>query len=286
MHDVQNMKEGTETPPPAKPSEGLSKYGMNAMQGDTQTGTSAPESSPPVQETIKPATRPQDNAPPGKKTEVSNIPSLTETPNVEKLPDGQSALVYGNPEEKKQLNHLQGQNDFGFQGTCGLVSCEQVMNQEGLNVNENDVVKTAASKSLCSTGSTPEKNGGTTVQERTQILNDANIPTHTEKGGDLDTLNNYLKEGKSVIASVNAGELWNDPNYYDNGQNNHAVLVTGTAGKPENGNLLGFFINDSGTGESGQFVDKEKMSAAWEKTGGVMNVTDNPLSKQPTVNKE
>jgi hypothetical protein len=202
------------------------------------------------------------------------------------LPDGKMANVYGNPELKKELNHPQGQNDLGYKGTCGLVSCEQVMNQHGQNTNENEVVKSAASKGLCTTDSTPGNNGGTTSQERTQILNEANIPAHTESGQNLDGLNKHLKDGKSVIASVNAGELWDDPNYYGNGERNHAVLVSGSAEAPDTGNLMGFFINDSGTGESGKFISKDKMSAAWEQAGGFLNVTDNPPAVKPGGTKE
>lgn len=271
MSDWQETQEVPSTPP-SKSKEGLTPVGKVAMRGEV----SPPAASPPA-----------ENPTPADLSTSVDKPTSTESPGSAEirvpgqLQDAGVVKVNGSPEKLKELNHLQGQNDLGYQGTCGLVATEQVMKANGLDVNENDVVFDAAQNGLCDTDSTPENNGGTSPGRISKILEGAGIPNHVESEKTMADLNQRVKDGKGVIAAVNAGELWEDPTYYGNGEANHAVLVTGSA-ENEQGGLLGFFINDSGTNESGKFVDTKKMLAAWEQTGGIMNVTDQPLLANQT----
>ncbi len=73
---------------------------------------------------------------------------------------------------------------------------------------------------------------------------------------------------------VNAGVLWSDPQALGHGQANHAVTITGIARDRYDGALLGLYINDSGTGQSGQFVSAHLMTTAFEHEGGFCVVTD------------
>jgi hypothetical protein len=57
------------------------------------------------------------------------------------------------------------------------------------------------------------------------------------------------------------------------GQANHAITVTGIARDPLDGALQGFYVNDSGNGQSGQFVSAHLMTTAFERTGGFCVVT-------------
>jgi len=77
-----------------------------------------------------------------------------------------------------------------------------------------------------------------------------------------------------VIAAVNAGVLWSDPAVLGHGQANHVVTVTGIARDRYDGALLGFFINDSGNGQSAHFVSLHLMTTACVRTGGFCVVTD------------
>jgi hypothetical protein len=58
------------------------------------------------------------------------------------------------------------------------------------------------------------------------------------------------------------------------GQANHAITITGIARDPYDGALFGFYINDSGDGQSGQFVSAQLMTSAFEHEGGFCVVTD------------
>lgn len=190
------------------------------------------------------------------------------------LPDGRSTLISGEVDDRARDTHPQGDNPFGFQGTCGLVSCECVLRYFGLNVSETDIVTHAMLNEQCHVGSDPASCGGTTAADQARILTDYGVPAHVETAGSLEDLAADIEQGRGVIIEANAGVLWDDIGHYEQGQANHAVVPTGVARDPETGRIQGFFINDSGTGQGGRFVDAATMEAAWLDAGGVCVVTD------------
>jgi hypothetical protein len=199
-----------------------------------------------------------------------DVPSYTDV-----LPDGRETVVIGDPLGDAGNTHRQGQNDFEFEGTCGLVSCEDVLRQFGVDVSETDVVRHALQKGLCSVSEDPAKAGGTSAEGRVEILRDFGVPAHLELRGDVQKLADNIERGHGVIAAVDAGVLWDDANYLaQDGGTNHAVVVTGVAREPGTGALQGFYINDSGTGKAAQFIDVKLMQEAWAAPGGTTTVTD------------
>src|SRR5262249_43836713 len=123
----------------------------------------------------------------------------------------------------------------------------------------------------------PRQCGGTTELEQAAILSDAGIPAHTESLSTLSDLAKWVGEGRGIIIEVNAGELWNSPNAYDFGQANHAIVVTGAAVDPNSGEVIGFYVNDSGRaypGDAGRFIPAELMQRMWANTGGKAVITD------------
>jgi hypothetical protein len=196
---------------------------------------------------------------------------------IDVLPTGDEVLVIGDVPGTRDFNHLQGDNPFGLEGTCGLVSCEDVLRQFGLSVGEGDIVYHAVEQGECYVGDDPASSGGTSSDSQAQILSDYGIPAHAEQVVSTEQLADYVEGGHGVIAEVNAGVLWDDPNYYGFGEANHAIVVTGVARDPSSGELQGVYVNDSGRGypeDSGRFIDL----ATWEKAqlqpGGECVVTD------------
>jgi uncharacterized protein YvpB len=191
------------------------------------------------------------------------------------LPDGEPSLTIGDVAGYADFNHQQGDNPYGIQEDCGLVSCQDVLNQFGIPVNETDVVTHAVTNGECQfSASDISGSGGTSVDDQVHILNDYGVPAHAESGQALEGLAANVEQGHGVIIEANAGVLWNDPNYVESGQANHAVTVTGVARDPATGAVQGFYINDSGTGQSGEFVSAQTMTDAWQDTGGQCVVTD------------
>jgi hypothetical protein len=201
---------------------------------------------------------------------------LYEVPcHLELIPGGQEGLVLGDIEGRKLETHVQGANRYGFEGTCGLVSCEGILRHFGLNLTEQDVVQHALEHRECFyVPGDATKSGGTIPEMQAQVLRDFGIPAHVETLRSLGDLTTYLQEGRGIILGVNAGMLWNNPNAWETGQANHAVVLTGVVVSPDTGQLLGFSINDSATGAAGQFVDATRLYHAWGATGGECVITD------------
>jgi hypothetical protein len=203
---------------------------------------------------------------------------------IETLHNGYVVVVSGNPEGHTQFNHLRGDNRLGYQAACGLVACMDLLNQAGINVDENAVVQIAARTGLCDTSSAdPAHDGGTSPQDQVTILSVGGVSAHVEVGNTASTLARQVKDGQGVIIAVNAGVLWNDPSSYQAGQANHAVVVTGVARGLVSGEIDGFYINDSGDGQSGEFVAITTMQQAWQAVGGVVVVTDAALPTNDTL---
>lgn len=190
-------------------------------------------------------------------------------------PDGKEVIVYGQPNDFAEFNHQQGDNDLGFQEDCGLCSSQDVLNQFGVQVDENDIVHHAVQNNECYTDATnPSNSGQTTADWQAQVLSDYGVPAHVENGGSLDNLADNVQAGHGTIIEVNAGVLWNDANSYGDGSSNHAITVTGVVRDPSTNEVTGFYINDSGDGKSAQYVDAATMQTAWVDAGGQSVVTD------------
>lgn len=188
------------------------------------------------------------------------------------LPDGTETVVIGDVRTFSDYCHLQGDNPYGFRGTCGLCSCEGILRQFGLEVTETDVVAHAIEQGLCSLEGGREMRGGTTVEDQVRILSDFGIPAHYETGGTLDDLAAALEQGRGVIIGLDAGVLWDDATFYE-GRANHAVTPIGVARHPGTGEIQGFYVNDTGSGQSGRFVDAATIDEAWVQMGGTCVLT-------------
>lgn len=181
--------------------------------------------------------------------------------------------VYNTPEETgKLLDSHQGKLTIPVQfgGTCGLVSCTNVMRLAGMtDITEEEVVATAIQVKQCSAALDPEQNGGTTLLNRMCILkifgfdSDFYEPT-------IENIAGLVAEGRGVIVTVDAGRLWRDTRYLGGG---HAITVTSIKTDLE-GNVLGFYICDSGRGmdtDSARFISKSHMENSL--LGEYINVT-------------
>jgi Peptidase_C39 like family len=190
------------------------------------------------------------------------------------LSDGHPTVVIGDVSGYVDFNHPQGDNPYGFQSTCGLCSCGDILDQFGVNVTEADIVDHAVQNHECNITNDPEQSGGTSPENQVQILNDYGVPAHMEQSQSLEDLATDVEQGHGVIIEANAGYLWNQPQYLENGQSNHAVIVTGVARDPNTGEIQGFYVNDSGDGQAAKFIDANTMTNAWVNTGGTAVVTD------------
>jgi hypothetical protein len=218
--------------------------------------------------------------------DVSDLPTDTprDAPVVLDVVDGQDVVVGGDPQGCADFNHIQGDNAYGFEGTCGLVSCQDVLGQFGIDVSEQDVVDLAVQNNWCDVSDNPAESGGTSLESWVEILDSYGIPAHAESGDTLDDLADRVDSNDGVIVGLNAEAIWGDPMGYlmSGGRADHAVTVTGVARDPETGEVVGFYINDSndldgdGEADSARFIDAQTMEIAWENAGGSLVATDVP----------
>jgi hypothetical protein len=193
------------------------------------------------------------------------------------LPDGEPSLMVGHPHSYAAFNHRQGDNPEHFQLDCGLMSVQDVLRQFGAHVTEADMVEYAIRRGECSVNPAgPEQSGGTTPSEDARILADNGVPARAVSGLTLPELAELVEHEHGVIIGVNCGVLWQAPDDVGNGGVNHAVTVTGVALHPRTRNIQGFYINDSGSGKSAEFINAVLIRVAWQDTGGWTIVTDGP----------
>lgn len=195
-------------------------------------------------------------------------------------PDG---YVYNTPEQTGlKLNYDQGvpieqggEGVKGFEGTCGLVSCQNIMRMAGMKISEADVVNYARHTKdprrvfgrLCTVGSTSENNGGTYCLNRKDILAHYGIQSFVEAPS-IEKIGKYVGEGRGVILSVDANVLWNRPS---KAIERHAVVVTSVIrDNSPTGSPLKFYICDSGNRKCAMKVDADVLQRALV---GDMNVT-------------
>lgn len=203
-------------------------------------------------------------------SELSPLPPIElPEPRPETLPDGREGIVSGDPAGAAEFNHLQGENLYGQEFTCGLVACEGVLRQFGVKADENALVELALDHGHCD-----PLTGCTSFSDEVAILEDFGVPAHVEHGGSLDSLADNLEDGQGVILEVNSGALWDRPEHYGYGEANHSVLATGVVRDPNTGGVIGAYVNDAGTGESGKFVDRQALLDAWVAAGGNSVVTE------------
>ena len=184
-------------------------------------------------------------------------------------PDGN--MVFNTPVETGgKLDSCQGKVS-GFLGTCGLVSCVNVLRLAGYPATESEVVGYASTTSagfgrgkLCTTNSFPEDNGGTSAKTRQQILQHFGIKSELREAS-VENIADAVSDGRGVIISVYAGMLYNG---WSNHRDLHAITVTSVK-KDRSGNVLGFYVCDSGTGG----VDNSKFYTTFQ--------VENALSGRP-----
>ena len=187
--------------------------------------------------------------------------------------DSKGFFFYNEPKETydKLMWRVQGCNTLNFRGTCGLCSCVNILRLAGREwTTEDEVVRYAAAEGLC-TNDSPDNdmNGGTTCEDRQKILKHFNLDSGTfspvfSSGWEINydatikLIAEYVETGRGVILSVNAFTLWYGR--VNNGNSGHAVIVISVK-KDKNGNIVEFFICDTGSG-IGKWYKTEKIAKA------------------------
>ncbi|MET3431692.1 Ca2+-binding RTX toxin-like protein, partial [Herbaspirillum seropedicae] len=161
---------------------------------------------------------------------------------------GQDALIYGTP-KSYLLDYDQGDAVPGFAGTCGETSVTNILKMAGLNVTEKDTVQLAIDKDWCTTDpSVPvSRRGGIGIDLMVTMMESFGVDGSWCVDNDLSQLPKLIKQGHAAALIIDAEALW-DLGAYMKGvrEGPHAVAVSGVACSAKTGEVLGFYITDSG----------------------------------------
>jgi hypothetical protein len=108
-------------------------------------------------------------------------------------------------------------------------------------------------------------NGDTPFQYMGDLLD---RPVAKYYGAGPQTLLNAAKSGGVVLVNVDSGIFYHDNSLRGQG---HSVAITGVELGPA-GNALGYYVNDTGTGEGARFINASQFLAAWKERGGTLVV--------------
>ena len=175
------------------------------------------------------------------------------------LVDGEPALVYGYP-KANELDYTQGDAVPDFWGTCALTSIANLLTQANQPSTESDVVQRAIAHGWAVTDPNlpPYERGGSNYLDQQALLDSYGVRNDLIVGYNEQGIANLVRSGRGVIIAVNAGVLWDEAGYVDSGAVNHVVTVTGAVYGEADGELLGFYIADSGrhkVSDMTRFVD-------------------------------
>lgn len=175
----------------------------------------------------------------------SSIRNLPQTQQLWQYSDDGTSMIYNTPVETgKNLDAKQGKVS-NYRGTCGIVSCVNILRLAGRScTTENEVLTVALQGKLCIANDNAGKNGGTTPDGRKKILTAFGLDSEL-KPTSIETIAQCVSEGRGVIISVDARKLWRSLKIPPNSL--HAVTVTSVQ-KDTNNQIEGFYICDSGSG--------------------------------------
>jgi uncharacterized Zn-binding protein involved in type VI secretion len=172
-------------------------------------------------------------------------------------------------------------------GNCGIQSANQVIEQAtGVQNSEQAILDQTVAAGLTKVDPLDASNtGGTSAEQRRQILANNGVPSTTIMNPTQQDISNAILDRRGIIINADAGQLWNgDPNIpnpaaYNGG--GHAVTIT-DGDYDSNGNLTDVYINDTGTGTQGRRVPIGQIMSANQARGtnAAINVTDAPVWTQ------
>lgn len=211
---------------------------------------------------------------------LENLSLMDSTSAQAETINGKAVLVYGFP-RNYDLDYSQGDEVPGYKGTCGETSVANICIMSGLQETEADVVKRAIANGWCRTqGSSDASRGGCNQYDQVNLLKSFGLQADYSNGYDQARLASLLKDGRGVLIAVNAGKLWGDPDYIQGGVLNHVVTVTGVACDADSGNVLGFYIADSGRGQASdanRYLSADDMRNVADAYGANMVYTLDPI---------
>jgi hypothetical protein len=158
--------------------------------------------------------------------------------------------------------------------TCAIQCQHLILNQFGVDVTEDQLVKEAQDKHIYTPGH------GTNPGDVGKLLEAHGVDVHREVNANVFNLSNELMQGHMVIVEVDSGELWHENSMLQSlidrigyGHADHAVIVSGIdTSDPDHVQVT---VTDPGTGDVAKKSWHEFMDA-WRTSHFTMVSTTEP----------
>ena len=224
-------------------------------------------------------------------TEDSDNNSISDSGSGIEIADIEKTAYYEN------CSYQQGNNEFGYLGTCGPTSVANALNRvTGTSeFTENAVLRDAIENELCSRSTNPYQAGGTGTQQIAQLINkvtelDGSIHTDIREYGNAPSVSELAdmldKPNTVAMVGVDSATLWdrrgditNSDLFGSSDYSDHWITVDSPTYN-ENGNLEGFNVIDSGGGVD--YVNRDKFERMYlgDASHEVLDPTAIMISKE------
>ncbi len=155
-------------------------------------------------------------------------------------------------------------------GACAVEAQYEVLKSYGQHVTPKGLANEAFRKGyyLEPQLKSGDSIAGTPWNDVGKLLRDHGLSIHAfpltsknaTRNGELDKA---IKDNGGALVGVGTTRLWNNPAY----SGTHEIFVTGEEVSNKTGQVLGYYINDTGTGEAMRFISKNDFDRAWRDAG-------------------
>lgn len=181
-------------------------------------------------------------------------------------------------------NYVSPNIDQGYSDTCAVRSQQLVLNDFGIPVTQEDLIKEATQHGWYTQGE------GTPLEFVGNLLEDHGVQVNRFKDANIYNLTNELAQGHKVIIGVDANELWHNGFLQEAKDSimgntpNHALIVAGI--DTSDTNHVQVILEDPGTGDVAKAYPMEQFMDAWKDSHYYMVSTQEPvpLVYNPEIN--
>lgn len=154
-----------------------------------------------------------------------------------------------------------------YPDTCAIQSQHLVLQQFGIDVTQNELIKVATENGWYAQGH------GTPMEFAGKLLEHYGVPANATNGNNIFNLANELAQGHQVIVGVDSGELvFPELEMGEDNTADHALVVVGIdTSDPNNVQVV---VTDPGTGNRQWAYSEEQFMDAWKDSNCFMVSTD------------
>ncbi|MDE2314349.1 MAG: hypothetical protein KGL04_09275, partial [Elusimicrobia bacterium] len=147
--------------------------------------------------------------------------------------------------------------------TCSIGAQYEAMRARGIDADIKALVREALDKGYYAEYGMASgfRAGGTFYSDQNALLRDHHIPSRLIMKATPAQVEKSVAEGGGAIVVVREREFWGWPSLPESAA--HTVYVSGAEIDPQ-GRVLGYYVNDTGTGEAMRYVSASDFKKAWD----------------------